>query len=82
MTKDAYTLTAPDGSSQMELPIRNGTLGPAVIDIGSLYKEQRVFTYDPGFVATGSCESKITFIDGEEGVLLYRGYSSTISRRR
>lgn len=74
MTKDAYTLTSPDGSSQMELPVRKGTLGPAVIDIGSLYKEQRVFTYDPGFVATGSCDSKITFIDGEEGVLLYRGY--------
>ncbi|MDX1481238.1 MAG: citrate synthase [Woeseiaceae bacterium] len=73
MTKDVYTLTAPDGST-LELPIRKGTLGPDVIDIGSLYREQHVFTYDPGFVATGSCESEITFIDGENGILLYRGY--------
>ena len=73
MTKDAYTLTAPDGSA-MELPIRSGTLGPKVLDIGRLYREQGVFTYDPGFVATGSCDSDITFIDGEKGVLLYRGY--------
>ena len=74
MTKDAYTLISPDGSSKVELPVRKGTLGPDVVDIGSLYKQQRVFTYDPGFVATGSCDSEITFIDGEEGVLLYRGY--------
>jgi len=73
MTNNAYTLTSPDGSSA-ELPVRKGTLGPDVIDIGSLYKDQRVFTYDPGFVATGSCDSKITFIDGEDGILLYRGY--------
>ena len=73
MTKDAYTLTAPDGST-MELPARSGTLGPKVLDIGRLYREQGVFTYDPGFVATGSCDSDITFIDGEKGVLLYRGY--------
>jgi citrate synthase len=74
MTKDAYTLTSPDGSKTTELPVRKGTLGPDVIDIGHLYREQRVFTYDPGFVATGSCESEITFIDGEDGILLYRGY--------
>lgn len=74
MTNDAYTLISPDGSSKVELPVRKGTLGPDVVDIGSLYKQQRVFTYDPGFVATGSCDSEITFIDGEEGVLLYRGY--------
>jgi citrate synthase len=74
MTKDTFTLTSPDGSSQIDLPVRKGTLGPDVIDIGGLYRQQRVFTYDPGFVATGSCESKITFIDGEDGILLYRGY--------
>ena len=74
MSKDAYTLTSPDGSRTAELPVHQGTLGPAVIDIGKLYADQGVFTYDPGFVATGSCESKITFIDGQEGVLLYRGY--------
>ncbi len=74
MTKDAYTLTTPDGSDSMELPVHKGTLGPDVLDIGKLYREQGVFTYDPGFVSTGSCDSKITFIDGNEGVLLYRGY--------
>ena len=73
MARDSYTLTRPDGKST-ELPVRNGTLGPDVIDIGNLYREQGVFTYDPGFVATGSCESAITYIDGDEGVLLYRGY--------
>ncbi|HWM26983.1 MAG TPA: citrate synthase, partial [Woeseiaceae bacterium] len=74
MTKDSYTLTNPDGTTSMELPVRTGTIGPDVIDIGRLYREQGVFTYDPGFVATGSCESAITYIDGDEGVLLYRGY--------
>jgi citrate synthase len=73
MTKDAYTLTSPDGST-MELPIRSGTTGPDVIEIGELYANQGVFTYDPGFVSTGSCDSEITFIDGEKGILMYRGY--------
>jgi citrate synthase len=73
MSKDAYTLTNPDGTTS-ELPVRSGTTGPDVIDIGRLYREQGVFTYDPGFAATGSCESDITFIDGEKGVLMYRGY--------
>ena len=73
MSKDAYTLTSPDGKTT-ELPIRKGTTGPDVIDIGELYREQGVFTYDPGFVSTGSCDSDITFIDGENGVLMYRGY--------
>jgi citrate synthase len=58
----------------MELPVRKGTIGPDVVDISRLYREQGVFTYDPGFVSTGSCESSITYIDGDEGVLLYRGY--------
>jgi len=74
MTKDAYTLTSPDGSKSMELPVRKGTVGPDVVDIAKLYKEQGIFTYDPGFVATGSCESRITYIDGEQGILMYRGY--------
>jgi citrate synthase len=73
MTKETYKLTSPDGST-MELPAREGTLGPDVLEIGHLYRDQGVFTYDPGFVATASCESAITFIDGDEGVLLYRGY--------
>jgi citrate synthase len=74
MTRDSYTLTHPDGKPTTELPVRKGKLGPDVIDIGNLYREQGVFTYDPGYVATASCESAITFIDGDEGILLYRGY--------
>jgi len=70
---DAYRLISPKGT-ETELPVRSGTTGPDVIDIAKLYKSQKVFTYDPGFVATGSCESDITFIDGEKGVLMYRGY--------
>ena len=73
MTKEAFRLTNPSGT-EMELPVRSGTVGPDVIDIGKLYKEQHVFTYDPGFVSTGSCESDITYIDGEKGILMYRGY--------
>jgi len=73
MTEEAYRLIAPDGH-ELELPVHKGTTGPDVIDIGRLYKNQGVFTYDPGFVATGSCASDITFIDGEKGILMYRGY--------
>jgi citrate synthase len=73
VSQDAYRLTSPDGS-EMELPVRSGTVGPDVIDIARLYREKGVFTYDPGFVSTGSCESDITFIDGEKGILMYRGY--------
>ena len=62
-----------DGKS-VELPILKGTDGPAVVDIRKLYAEADVFTYDPGFTSTASCESKITFIDGDKGVLLHRGY--------
>jgi citrate synthase len=73
MSQDAYRLISPNGT-ESELPVRSGTTGPDVIDIGSLYKNHGAFTYDPGFVATGSCESDITFIDGEKGILMYRGY--------
>ncbi|MEL7309888.1 MAG: citrate synthase [Pseudomonadota bacterium] len=73
MSDNAYKLTAPDGKST-ELPVLTGTTGPDVINIGGLYRDLGVFTYDPGFVSTGSCDSKITFIDGNEGVLMYRGY--------
>lgn len=73
MSKKVYTLISPDGH-KTELPVREGVLGPDVIDIGRLYAEQGVFTFDPGFVSTGSCDSDITFIDGDKGVLLYRGY--------
>src|SRR5210317_1890266 len=73
MSQDAYRLISPDGT-ESALPVRSGTTGPDLIDIARLYKEHGVFTYDPGFVATGSCKSDITFIDGENGVLMYRGY--------
>jgi citrate synthase len=62
------------GGEQHDLPIREGTLGPDVIDITTFYQDTGHFTYDPGFTSTASCESKITFIDGDKGVLLYRGY--------
>ncbi|MDJ0938384.1 MAG: citrate synthase [Woeseiaceae bacterium] len=73
MSQDAFRLISPDGT-ESELPVHKGTTGPDVIDISRLYREQGVFTYDPGFMATGSCSSDITYIDGEEGVLMYRGY--------
>ena len=58
----------------VDLPVLSGTVGPDVIDISKLYAQTGMFTYDPGFTSTGSCESKITYIDGDEGILLYRGY--------
>ncbi len=58
-----------------DLPVFNGSVGPEVVDIRNLYGEAGVFTYDPGFTSTGSCESDITYIDGDKGILLYRGYS-------
>jgi citrate synthase len=62
------------GDKETTFPIYDGTIGPAVIDIGKFYAETGMFTYDPGYTSTGSCESKITYIDGDEGILLYRGY--------
>ncbi|KAB1076053.1 citrate synthase [Methylobacterium planeticum] len=66
------TITVDD--KQIDLPVKTGTIGPHVIDIGKLHAKTGVFTFDPGFTSTASCESKITYIDGDEGVLLYRGY--------
>ncbi len=62
------------GSKEVELPIHSPTAGPDVIDISQLYAKGDVFTYDPGYTSTASCDSTITFIDGEEGILLHRGY--------
>jgi citrate synthase len=59
---------------QITMPVRSGTVGPDVIDIGKVYANTGTFTYDPGFTSTANCSSKITFIDGDKGVLLYRGY--------
>ena len=74
MTDDTFRLTNSDKSLSVDLPVRKGTVGPDVLDIGKLYRDAGVFTFDPGYVATGSCESGITFIDGADGVLMYRGY--------
>ena len=68
------TLSFSDGSPSVELPIYQGTVGPDVIDIRKLYGQTGKFTYDPGFMSTASCNSKITYIDGDKGELLYRGY--------
>ena len=70
-TKQAK-LTVDDKS--FEFPVYGGSVGPDVIDISKLYAQTGMFTYDPGFTSTASCESKITYIDGDAGVLLYRGY--------
>ncbi len=68
------TLSFSDGSPAIEMPIYKGTVGPDVIDIRKLYGQSGKFTYDPGFMSTASCNSQITFIDGDKGELLYRGY--------
>jgi len=67
-------LTQSDSNISATLPVLTGSVGPAAIDIGKLHKETGMFTYDPGFMSTASCRSAITYIDGDAGVLLYRGY--------
>ena len=67
------TLNYGDGKS-IEFPVQSGSIGPDVVDIRTLYGKTGMFTYDPGFLSTASCSSKITYIDGDEGILLYRGY--------
>ncbi len=62
------------GDKTVDMAIKKGSIGPSVIDIAKLYAQTGMFTYDPGFTSTASCESQITYIDGDEGVLLYRGY--------
>ena len=69
-----FTLTDNRSGDTYDLPVLNGSVGPDVIDVRRLYAETDCFTYDPGYTSTGSCESKITYIDGDEGILLYRGY--------
>jgi citrate synthase len=68
------TLSFSDGSPSMELPLYKGSVGPDVIDIRKLYAQTGKFTYDPGFLSTAACNSTITYIDGDKGELLYRGY--------
>ncbi len=77
-TMDAKTnsksATLTVGGKSYDFPVKSGSVGPDVVDISKLYAQAGMFTYDPGFTSTGSCESKITYIDGDAGVLLYRGY--------
>ncbi len=68
------TLSFSNGSPSIEMPVYSGSVGPDVIDIRKLYGQSGMFTYDPGFLSTASCQSGITFIDGDKGELLYRGY--------
>ncbi len=73
--KQTVTLTDNSTGNTVEFPLLKGRMGPKVIDIRNLYGETGYFTYDPGYTATGSTESAITYIDGDKGVLLHRGYS-------
>jgi citrate synthase len=68
------TLSFSNGSPSIEMPVYSGNIGPDVIDIRKLYGQSGMFTYDPGFLSTAACQSAITFIDGDKGELLYRGY--------
>ena len=70
-----FTLFNNETGQSIEIPILSGTEGPNVLDIRSLYKETGMFTYDPGFTSTASCESSITYIDGNKGILRHRGFS-------
>ncbi len=73
MSKDAFTLTNPQGETA-DLPVIEGTVGTPGVDVRGLNTQQGVFTFDPAFTATCSCKSDITFIDGDNGILMYRGY--------
>jgi citrate synthase len=74
MTDRTATLSFSDGSPSVTLPVLQGTIGPDVVDIRTLYGKTGKFTYDPGFMSTAACNSTITYIDGDKGELLYRGY--------
>ena len=78
MTQDTaektFTLKNDQTGEEWQLPVVEGTYGPHCIDIRKLYAQTGHFTLDPSFTATGSCKSKITYIDGDEGVLMHRGY--------
>ena len=74
MTDALKTAQFSIGGKTQQLPIMSGTIGPDVIDIAKLYGDSKVFTFDPGFTSTAACKSAITYIDGDEGILLYRGY--------
>jgi citrate synthase len=74
MTDATKTAQITIGGKTQDLPMMQGSIGPDVVDIAKLYGESKVFTFDPGFNSTASCKSAITYIDGDQGILLYRGY--------
>jgi citrate synthase len=74
MTEKLATLSFSDGKPSVDFPVLGGTVGPEVIDVRALYAKTGMFTYDPGFMSTASCRSSITYIDGDQGILQYRGY--------
>ncbi|MBI2295893.1 MAG: citrate (Si)-synthase [Betaproteobacteria bacterium] len=74
MAEKLATLTFSDGTPPLDLPVLTGTIGPDVIDVRALYGKAGKFTYDPGFMSTASCRSSITYIDGDKGILQYRGF--------
>ena len=74
MSDKKFELVDRSSERKSQLPVRNGTIGPSVVDIGTVQKDLGVFTYDPGFGMTASTESRITYIDGDAGQLLYRGF--------
>jgi citrate synthase len=74
LAENKATLSFSNGSPSVDLPVYQGSVGPDVVDIRKLYAQTGMFTYDPGFLSTASCQSAITYIDGDKGELLYRGY--------
>ena len=74
MSTATYSLVDDATGQKIELPLMKGTLGPPGVDVGKVYDSLNLFTYDPGFTSTCSCSSAITYIDGDQGILLYRGY--------
>ena len=74
MAEKLATLSFSDGTPSVDFPVLGGTEGPEVIDVRALYGKTGKFTYDPGFMSTASCRSNITYIDGDQGILEYRGY--------
>ncbi len=74
MSEKLATLSFSDGTPSVDFPIFSGTIGPDVVDVRTLYAKTGKFTFDPGFMSTASCRSNITYIDGDKGILMYRGY--------
>jgi citrate synthase len=74
MSKHTVTVTDNKTGKVIELPVKQSTLGPEAVDIGRFFRESGYFSYDPGFLSTASCQSSLTYLDGEQGMLLYRGY--------